>query len=75
MACVSLSFIMDRCLDASGHTILDEQKFLWLHEAYITTSTIQWLLCLTLLGLTLHAWRSADRQPFKQLSSGTSAQA
>jgi hypothetical protein len=58
---IGLHLIMDRGLDSAGHAILDEARFLRLHEAYITTSTVQWLLCLALLGLTLHAWRSSDR--------------
>jgi hypothetical protein len=58
---ISLHLVMDRGLDSAGHAILDEAKFLRLHEAYITISTIQWLFCLTLLGLTLQAWRSSDR--------------
>jgi hypothetical protein len=57
---IGLHRVMDRSLDSAGHAILDEQRFLRLHEAYITTSTIQWLFCLALLGLTLAAWRSAD---------------
>jgi hypothetical protein len=59
---IGLHLVMDRGLDSAGHTILDEQSFLQLHEAYITTSTIQWLLCVALLGLTLAAWRSSDRR-------------
>jgi hypothetical protein len=59
---IGLHLVMDHRLDSAGHTILDEQSFLQLHEAYITTSTIQWLLCVALLGLTLAAWRSSDRR-------------
>ncbi len=57
---IGLHVIMDRGLDAAGHTIPDEHRFLRLHEAYITTSTLQWLLCLALLWLTLQVWRSSD---------------
>ncbi|HET6323788.1 MAG TPA: DUF4149 domain-containing protein [Planctomycetaceae bacterium] len=51
-----LHAVMDRWLDTASRTILDERKFLRFHEAYITTSTIQWLLCLALLAVTLGAW-------------------
>jgi hypothetical protein len=54
---IGLHVLMDRSLDIPGHNILDEQKFLRLHGAYITTSTAQWLMSLALLALTLSMWR------------------
>ncbi len=53
---IGLHVIMDRWLDTASRTILDETKFIRFHEAYLTTSTIQWLLCLALLAVTLSAW-------------------
>jgi hypothetical protein len=55
---IGLHIVMDRWLDTASRTIIDERKFIQFHEAYITTSTVQWLLCLALLGLTLVAWRN-----------------
>jgi hypothetical protein len=54
---IGLHVLMDRSLDMPGHNILDEEKFLRLHGAYITTSTVQWLMSLALLALTLSLWR------------------
>lgn len=61
---IGLHIVMDGWLDSASRTILDEGKFIRFHEAYLTTSTVQWLLCLALLVLTLAAWRKeseADR--------------
>jgi hypothetical protein len=55
---IGLHVVMDRTLDIPARTILDEGKFLRLHSAYLTISTIQWLMCLGLLGLTLSAWKA-----------------
>ena len=55
-ALIGLHVVMDGSLDIPGHNILDEQKFLRLHGAYIATSTVQWLISLALLALTLRRW-------------------
>jgi|SRR5580704_2139923 hypothetical protein len=54
---IGLHVLMDRSLDIPGHNFLDEEKFLRLHGAYIATSTVQWLMSLALLALTLSTWR------------------
>jgi hypothetical protein len=55
---IGLHIPMDHYLDAPNRAVLDEVKFLRLHEAYLTLSTIQWLMCLALLAITLTAWRT-----------------
>lgn len=55
---IGFHVLMDRSLDVAGRAVLDEPKFLGLHAAYITLSTIQWLLCLALLAMTLITWRN-----------------
>jgi hypothetical protein len=57
---VGLHVQMDPLLDVTNRTISDEGRFLGLHQAYLTTISIQWLLCLILLLLTLHLWRTVD---------------
>ena len=56
---IGLHVVMDRWLDTAGRTILDEGKFIRFHQAYLTTSTIQWLICLVLLAVTLRAWSAS----------------
>jgi hypothetical protein len=59
-ALMALHVPMDRLLNVADHTVLDEGKFLRMHEAYLTIISLQWAACLLLLLLTLHAWRTLD---------------
>jgi hypothetical protein len=61
---IGLHIVMDRWLDSASRTILDEGKFIRFHEAYLTTSTVQWLMGLALLAVTLGAWRK-ESEPYR----------
>jgi hypothetical protein len=54
---------MDRLLNIAERIISDEDKFRRLHQAYLTTISLQWAVCLVLLLLTLQLWRTADADP------------
>jgi len=52
---------LDQRLEFDSHAVMG-QGFYSLHRVYLTISTAQWLAALTLLALTLHQWRNADRR-------------
>ncbi len=57
---VALHVPMDRLLNVADRTVFDEAKFRGLHQAYLTTISLQWAVCLLLLLLTLQIWRTVD---------------
>ena len=57
---IGLHVQMDRLLNVADHTVLNEDRFLGLHQAYLTTISLQWIVCLLLLLLTLQMWRTVD---------------
>ncbi len=42
---------MDSLLDANQFSILDKDKFYFLHRVYLWTSTLQWLCLIGLIGM------------------------
>ena len=52
---------LDQRLEFEPHAVTGH-GFYSLHRAYLAISTAQWLASLTLLGLTMHGWRQADRR-------------
>ncbi|MEI8017440.1 MAG: hypothetical protein WCH39_04520 [Schlesneria sp.] len=57
---VGVHFQMDRILIAETTTVSEPKQFDLLHKLYIGTSSLQWLLSLVLLFLTLRSWNQAD---------------
>ena len=54
--------LIDRLLDIQAHTIRDDDRFLMLHNVYLTFATTQWVAALIYTWLSLCAWRHDDRQ-------------
>ena len=57
---IGLHVQMDGLLNVADHVVSDESKFRGLHEVYLTTISLQWIVCLIFLLTTLQTWRKAD---------------
>jgi hypothetical protein len=51
---------LDELLDVDAFRILDRPHFRFLHDRYLTVSTVQWVGSLILVAATLFAWRCTD---------------
>ena len=52
---------IDQYLNPEAHEFINRKAFRPGHRAYLWVSTVQWAFALAYLGLTLRAWRQADR--------------
>jgi hypothetical protein len=57
-----LHLLMDRLLDSSTRSILNDRQFRLLHRIYLMTSTAHWVGSLALLGVMLKLWQTADHR-------------
>ena len=51
---------LDALLNADGFRILDRPSYRLLHQWYLAVSTIQWIVAILLVGLTIWAWKESD---------------
>ena len=60
---------LDALLVADEFRILDRPGYRSLHQWYLTVSTMQWIVAIVLIGLTIWTWKECDtaagRQPIK----------
>ncbi|MCE9566029.1 MAG: hypothetical protein K8U57_28745 [Planctomycetes bacterium] len=65
LVCQGLLFYLherlDSFMDPTRMRIETQARFYPVHAAYLWTSTMQWLACLFLMGITLAAWRAEER--------------
>lgn len=53
--------LIDRLLDPRSRTIQDYDRFLTLHNVYLSLATVQWSAALFYIWLALRAWQHADQ--------------
>ncbi len=53
--------LLEAFMDPERTRVVIRPPFYPVHRLYLWTSTIQWLACLLLMGLTVAAWRAEDR--------------
>lgn len=59
-------FVMDQVLDAETNSVVDYVRFGLGHKIYISVSSVQWLLSLLLLFLTIKRWNRPTNSEFTQ---------
>jgi hypothetical protein len=68
---IGLHVQMDGLLNVVDRTVLDESRFRGLHQAYLTIISLQWVICLLLLLMTLQVWRTIDAAQVRPTPSQT----
>lgn len=58
-----LHVLMDAFMDPQRTRVVIRPPFYPCHRAYLWASTVQWLVCVGIVALTVVAWRAEDREP------------
>jgi len=56
--------LIEQMLDFGAHRVKDYDRFVALHDVYLTFATVQWTAALVYLWLSLAAWRRDDRNAY-----------